>query len=154
MNTLTIKQSLLLLTKIKRPFELTVNGMSMFPILYSGDNIKVCAKDDYSIGDIIVFFYKENTLLVHRLLKIENGRYFCKGDNSFRLEDVEKKDIIGAVQLEYDAHNTPEFIAASYSISRIFRKCGYNTDIIKLTDEYLHYADRYLKKTNFNLVIY
>lgn len=87
---------------------------------------------------------------MHRLLKTENGRFFCKGDNSFRLEDIEKKDIIGAVQLEIDVHNTPEFVAASYSISRIFRKCRYNAERTKSTDEYLQYANKYLGENKPN----
>lgn len=144
MNDLTTKQLLMLRAQIKKPFELTVDGTSMLPILHPGESIEVCTKDNYSIGDILVFFYKEDTLLVHRLLKIGNGRYFCKGDNSFRLEDIEKKDIIGAVLITSDVNNTPEFIAASYSINRIFRKCGYNAEITMTTPEYSQYADKYL----------
>lgn len=144
MNNSTAKQLLMLRSQIKKPFELTVDGTSMLPVLQPGDIIEVCAKDNYSIGDILVFFYKEDTLLVHRLLKIANNRYFCKGDNSFRLEDIEKKDIIGAVLIKSDVNNTPEFIAASYSINRMFRKCGYNMEIVMSTTEYSQYVDKYL----------
>lgn len=63
MKDLTTKQLLLLRAKIKRPYELTVDGTSMLPILSPGDRVKVCAKDDYSIGDILVFFSKEDTML-------------------------------------------------------------------------------------------
>ncbi len=90
MKNLYEKQLLILQSKRKQPFKLTIEGTSMLPVLHPGNCISICAKEDYIVGDILVFFYKNDTLLVHRLLKIENGRYFCKGDNSFRLEDVEK----------------------------------------------------------------
>lgn len=144
MNTLSTKKLLIFKSKIKQPFELTVEGTSMLPILHPGQRIKVCAKDDYSIGDILLFFYKNDILLVHRLLKIENGRYFCKGDNSFRLEDVEKSAILGAVIQIKDVNNTPEFISASYTINRVFRCCGYDIEKTRLTPEYTAYWQNYL----------
>ena len=144
MNDLTQKQLLLLRAKVKKPFELSVDGISMLPILHPGDSVKVCAKDEYAVGDILVFFYKDDSLLAHRLLKVENGRYFCKGDNAFRLEDIEKQNIVGAVMLDHDANNSPDFIAASYSISRIFRKMAYNPEKTKSSAEYAEYARNYL----------
>ena len=144
MNELTIKQLLILRSRLKKQFEITVDGTSMLPILHPGDSIQICAKDDYFVGDILVFFYKNENLVVHRLLKIENERYFCKGDNAFRLEDIVKNDIIGAAILESDANNKPEFIDASYLISRIFRENGYNIKKTKMSLEYSDYAKNYL----------
>ena len=86
MSNLSNKEFLLLRAKIPHPFPLTVEGTSMLPILHPGDIVNVCVKENYSVGDILVFFYKEDALLVHRLLKVENGRYFCKGDHAFRLD--------------------------------------------------------------------
>lgn len=91
MNDLLTKQILIIQLKSPQKIQLNVDGTSMLPTLHPGDSIEICSKDDYTIGDILVFFYKNDTVLVHRLLKIENRRYFCKGDNSFRLEDIEKK---------------------------------------------------------------
>ena len=54
--------------------ELTVTGSSMEPVLHHGDTITVQNKESYEIGDILVFLYKHQELLVHRLLKIEKGR--------------------------------------------------------------------------------
>ena len=144
MNDLTPKQLLLLRAKVKKPFELIVDGISMLPVIRPGDRIRVCVKDTYAAGDILVFFYKDNSLLVHRLLKVDNGRYFCKGDNSFRLEDIEKQNIIGAVLLDHDANNTPDFITASYSISRIFRNMAYDLEKVRSTAEYAEYTKKYL----------
>ncbi len=91
-HDLKIQKILMFRSRIKKPFRLSVAGNSMLPILHAGDSILVCRKDIYEEGDILVFFYKQNELLVHRLLKIKNGRYFCKGDNAFRLEDNTKAD--------------------------------------------------------------
>ena len=145
MNNFTIKSLLMLRTKINKPFELKVDGISMLPILHPGDTVKVCAKDEYTAGEILVFFYKEEALLVHRLLRIENGRYFCKGDNSFRLEDIGKDDIIGSVMLDEDANNTIDFIAKSYSMSRIFRKLAFDSEKTKSTAEYAKYTEKYIR---------
>lgn len=145
MKNLYEKQLLILQSKRKQPFKLTIEGTSMLPVLHPGNCISICAKEDYIVGDILVFFYKNDTLLVHRLLKIENGRYFCKGDNSFRLEDVEKNAILGAVIQISDENNTPGFIAASYEINRVFRRCGYDVEKTKLTHKYATYSKNHLK---------
>lgn len=144
-SILEAQKILLLRSKSKKPFNLTVAGISMLPILHEGDTISVCSKETYEIGDILVFFYKQNELLVHRLLKIEKGRYFCKGDNAFRLEDISAEQILGAVLLENDKHKTEEFINDSYRINRIFRNCKYNTELTRQEAEYQLYRKKYLE---------
>ena len=134
-----MQKILLLRSKIKKPLNLIVSGTSMLPILHDGDIVL----DNYEIGDILVFFYKQNELLVHRLLKIEKDRYLCKGDNAFRLEDISKEEILGAVLLENDKHKSEEFINDSYRINRIFRSCKYNTELTKQEAEYQHYRKKY-----------
>lgn len=141
---LTLKQLLLLRAKCQKPFKLTVEGISMLPILHPGDSITICSKDKYLVGDIVVFFYKNDEPLVHRILEINRGRYFCKGDNSFRIENVDRSALVGAVFLDADPNNTPEFIAASYAVNRIFRRCGYDVDKVKTISEYIEYKEKYL----------
>jgi len=68
---------------------LTVSGDSMLPVLSDGDVVTLKKEDQYKLGDILVYPYKEGMLLIHRLLLIDNCRYYCKGDNSLRLEDVD-----------------------------------------------------------------
>lgn len=144
-SVMEIQKILLLRSKIKKPFNLIVAGISMLPILHEGDTVSVCRKDSYEIGDILVFFYKQNELLVHRLLKIEKDRYFCKGDNAFRLEDISDEQILGAVLLENDLHKTEEFINDSYRINRIFRSYKYNIELTKQDPEYRLYQNKYLE---------
>lgn len=142
------KYYLLLRSKMKLSLKLKVEGTSMIPILQPGDSIVVCPKEEYVVGDILVFYYKNDDLLVHRLLQIRNGRLLCKGDNSFRIEDILPDQIIGAVQLEIDPNRTEDFIGASLKINKIFRTCGYNSDLIRQHPEYIEYKNKYIEVPN------
>ena len=86
--------------KTGKPFDLTVTGFSMNPMLYEGDIVTISPKspdDTYNIGDILVFVYNSDELLVHRLIEIKNGIYYCKGDNALRMEKISADQIIGKV---------------------------------------------------------
>ena len=149
MNITTEKAAQVLLMRAKSStcFNLNVSGNSMFPVLQDGDIISVCKKSEYEIGDILVFIYKNGDILVHRLLNVKDNRYFCKGDNSFRLEDIGVEQIIGAVILENDPNHSINFIHDSYAINRIFRKCKYDITMTKETAEYVQYWHKYLCAT-------
>ncbi len=142
---MTATELLALRSKIKKPFSLQVQGHSMEPILTAGQIIQVCRKDAYEIGDILVFQYK-NGILVHRLLKIEQGRYFCKGDHAFRCEDLTEADIFGAVLLEEDRHRHCLFYEASMAVHRVFRKSGYDIEKTKKSKEYQQFQYYYLEE--------
>ena len=126
---------------------LTVTGVSMEPYMKEGDSVTVKKYDDYSVGEVLVFLYK-GELLIHRLTKIENGRYFCKGDNALRLEDMTLPDIAGKAIL----HNgeplkeTPAYLTSlSYLVNRAFRKCGYDMNKTKESAIYRFYQKIIMK---------
>lgn len=98
MNSNLIAKLLTAVLKLKGQAEITVMGISMNPTLFEGDKVIIEKCDKYKIGDIIVFDYKNEGILIHRLLKFD-GRYFCKGDNAFRLEDIEYNQILGKAVL-------------------------------------------------------
>ena len=98
MNNQTILTLLKFQLMNKKSVEITVAGSSMNPVLKDGDRIRIEHRDSYAIGDILVFSYKNQELLVHRLLQIKEGKYFCKGDNSMRLEDIAEDQILAAVE--------------------------------------------------------
>lgn len=75
---------------------LTVNGISMCPLILPGDIVVISASKEYKPSDILLYPYKNEGLLLHRLLKV-NERLFCKGDNAFRMEDISIDDVIGKV---------------------------------------------------------
>ena len=126
---------------------LMIQGTSMSPVICEGETVEIQRYDTYSIGDILVFYYKNEGLLAHRCLKIKEGRYFCKGDNSLRLEDITTEQIVGKIDLPNDPHRTEEFLNASYGISYLFRKCRYNREIIMQTEEYQEYKRKYLEQS-------
>ncbi len=141
-------EGLKLRAKFKKPFSLTVYGTSMLPLIHEGDSISICSKDGYCVGDIIVFIYRQDRVIVHRLLKIQGDRYFCKGDNSFELEEITSEHIIGAVTLENDPHKTSEFVRASYRINRIFVGFEHDIGLTKQSDEYKVYYKKYLEESS------
>ena len=126
---------------------LSLSGVSMQPYMKEGDRVTFKKYGDYSVGDVLVFIYK-GELLIHRLLKIENGRYFCKGDNALRLEDMPLSDIAGKVILHNGEplEETPAYLPAlSYLVNRVFRKCGYDMNKTKESAIYRFYQKIIMK---------
>ena len=84
-------------------FDVCINtrGLSMFPLIYTGDRITVSPEKNPVIGDIIV--YKGNDQMVcHRLVKVfENcgtQYYQTRGDSFFSLDEpVTSDQILGRV---------------------------------------------------------
>lgn len=86
--------------------------------------------------------------MIHRLLKYD-GRYFCKGDNAFRLEDIEYNQIIGKAVLVNNTTIQPWDdwkVRLSYSLNREFVKLRYNMDKIKKSNIYRIYSVLILRK--------
>ena len=139
-NTL-MQRVLLASLRSGREMTLTVTGVSMNPTMWEGDQVTVRHADSYSVGDVLVLLYK-GELLIHRLLKIENDRYFCKGDNAFRLEDLPPESIGGKVVSLNGQPLVPlpdTVTALSYLVNRTFRKCAYNIEKTKQSGIYRFY---------------
>jgi len=61
----------------------TFSNFSFIEGLNKGDIIVLSGKKDYSIGDIIVFnVATQTTPIIHRIVAINEGIYFTKGDNN------------------------------------------------------------------------
>ena len=71
----------------------------MLPTLLAGDVVTIAAQGNYAVGDILVFLYGDDELLIHRCIEADwdNQVYICKGDNAFRLEKVDHEAILGKV---------------------------------------------------------
>jgi hypothetical protein len=78
-----------------RPFEATVRCESMNPVLFDGDIITIQKQNDYRVGDVLVYPYYGEGLLIHRLLRKSGNMMHCKGDNSFRIEEVDISQVVG-----------------------------------------------------------
>lgn len=72
-------------------------GFSMLPLIQQNDMISVQRANTYSVGDIIVYEYKTQGLLVHRIIAIKEKELWCRGDNAVRIEKIGYADIIGKV---------------------------------------------------------
>lgn len=73
-------------TSAGKPITIPVFGVSMAPMIRTGDTVTIqpCSADQLKIGDVIAYI-QEQTVIVHRLVKIklsEGKRLLCqKGDN-------------------------------------------------------------------------
>lgn len=72
-------------------------GFSMIPTIQQKDMIRVQRSDKYCVGDIVVYEYKTQGLLVHRIIAINDNEVWCRGDNAVRIEKIGYADIIGKV---------------------------------------------------------
>lgn len=136
----------------KKNIEFNVLGDSMYPVLMPGDIIEVKKEQKYSLGDIIVFLYKNEGIIVHRLLRIKNHILYLKGDNSFRLEDISIDNVIGKVISvnRCGVKFTPQRISneqlnMSLKINDEFHKNHYNKIETMKTSIYKEYNEKYLK---------
>ena len=137
------KDMLFLLLEKAQYITITVRGISMEPTLHKGDSITIEKCADYQVGDIIVFRYKHNELLVHRIVKRDN-RLYCKGDNAFRLEDITNDQIAGKIVRinNQPPKNWPVWLTdLSLKVGLEFRKQHYNIEATKQTYIYKHYLE-------------
>lgn len=67
----------------------------MYPTLKDGDLVTIKAFPHYLPGDIIIFPYQSQKLIIHRFLFIKNNHCYCKGDNAFGTEIIPHDIIIG-----------------------------------------------------------
>lgn len=127
--------------------KMAVQGISMKPVIDEGDIVTV-RKREYKIGDIVVFIYPGEGLLVHRLLKIINEDFYCKGDNCFRQEQIPRDHVIGAVD-EINGEKVPEctdeFLCASKRINEIFVEFDFDVCRVKETAMYKEYFEKYIE---------
>lgn len=133
-----------------------VDGISMHPTLKKGDIISVISQDKYNVGEIVVYNFNDEGILVHRILKSQKDEYYCKGDNAFRLEHINKKDIIGKVNFINDSivQIWPQWkIKLSYHINRIYYNSEFDIKFTKNSETFKLYQALVLSGENcdFNL---
>jgi phage repressor protein C with HTH and peptisase S24 domain len=70
-----------------------VKGNSMKPFLLDGlTEVFLQKKDNYQVGDICLFEYR-NQYILHRLIKRHKSHFIFRGDNSVFTETVHEEDI-------------------------------------------------------------
>ena len=132
--------------------QFTVNGTSMLPCLQNGDSVNIKRFDIYDIGDILVFNYSNVGLLIHRLIKIDNSKFYFKGDNTFHLECVLADQILGKVIHIKRNDNfitlpsvNSDFIELSLKVNDLYKYYNYDYKKIIKNNIYLIFKERYLE---------
>ena len=76
------------------------DGISMNPLLYKGDFAVIRAQSRYHVGEVVL--YESQVLhkpVLHRIILIQNGNYFFKGDNNDFVDPgyATRSELIGAL---------------------------------------------------------
>lgn len=56
-------------------------GTSMHPVIKDGDLLIVKRSDEYKLNEIIAYLNKQNQIVTHRIVEINDG-YYTKGDSN------------------------------------------------------------------------
>lgn len=75
----------------------TNKGVSMRPLLRQGRDLMVIrsASPPYQINDAVLFLRDNGQYVLHRIRKVERGRYYIIGDNCASGEWVREDQILG-----------------------------------------------------------
>ena len=104
-------------------------GKSMYPLMETDDTITIIRKDEYKVGDIVLYTKKER-LILHRIIyKTEEGIYILVGDNAHGYEDQAADfEILGAAeqiidtnQKEKEISDFPLYNYAAVKYAHVFR---------------------------------
>lgn len=75
-----------------------VGSGSMNPYLKINDIIVVKPQDKYNLNDVITYKNKDNEIITHRIVDINNNKITTKGDaNNIADKPIKSKNIIGKV---------------------------------------------------------
>lgn len=104
--------------------ELTVTGMSMYPLFYN-------ARDTVTLAPIKklkpkqIYFYKrdDGTYVLHRIIKIKSENCFCVGDNQTFIEGPLRKDQFIAVVKSFIRKNKRRSVSSLWFKSYSFVWC-------------------------------
>jgi signal peptidase I len=70
-----------------KPLLVTTHGISMEPRFHTGDLAVLLPADSYHVGDVVAYRSSAlKTVVMHRIVKIDNGHYTFKGDNNSWLD--------------------------------------------------------------------
>lgn len=99
-----------------------VYGNSMYPLLKSRlDTVYIVkTQDKLKKYDVVLFRRKgNNQLVLHRIIKIKDGKYYIRGDFDFLTEVVDENQIIG-IMTEFTHNGKPQNV--NLLIYRIYYK--------------------------------
>ncbi|MGM9970467.1 MAG: S24/S26 family peptidase, partial [Anaeroplasma sp.] len=81
-----------------KSFTFPVKGTSMQPMLHTSDTVTIFPKNDYNVGDIVLFKRSDDTFVLHRIIRINIDSYDIVGDHQTNIEkNVKKENVVGYV---------------------------------------------------------
>lgn len=84
-------------TATSEKYFFNVVGNSMFPTIKNNSYCVCYQKENYKVNDIVVYFPKidnEYTGVAHRIIEIDNGEIYLKGDfNNFTEGPIQQENI-------------------------------------------------------------
>lgn len=87
---------------VGKPTFVTTHGVSMQPRFHTGDLAVLLPANSYRVGDIAAYHSTSlHTVVMHRIVKIADGRYTFKGDNNSWLDQdpVTRSQLVGKLAL-------------------------------------------------------
>lgn len=130
--------------------EVSIAGSSMYPIFCEHDTVTIKPSASYNLGDILVYPYKSQGLLIHRVIYVDDV-FYCKGDNAFKTETIHSDTVLGKAVLvnQNPIREWQEWqIQFSITIAKLFMKLHQNYDATMHTPVYRMYTDVILKQSN------
>ena len=103
----------------------------MEPEIQAGENIIIKKCKEYEIGDIITYISKDEVLVTHRIVSIDDGLYYTKGDfnNVEDPEPITDSQIYGKVIFHFNSFFPNLFFSLARYVDS--NKTSINTKIAK-----------------------
>ena len=74
-------------------------GISMEPMLRQNRDIIIVEKNSSRLKRFDVALYKRGkSYVLHRVIKVMDGYYIIRGDNTYSLEEIPESDVIGVLR--------------------------------------------------------
>lgn len=82
-----------------RPVVTMTSGDSMEPLLFHRNTRVVVRKAEAALkkGDLPVYRRPSGQFVMHRIVRVENGFYYTRGDNRYGVEKVPRDWVLGVV---------------------------------------------------------
>ncbi len=77
----------------------TTRGTSMEPLFRTGRDVIIVARPDGELKrhDVALYRYPSGKYVLHRVLRVRDGDYVIRGDNTFALEYIPKEWVKGVL---------------------------------------------------------
>lgn len=137
------------LLKKNGQIQITVSGSSMQPVLQEHDTVTIAPAVCYEAGDILMYPYKSQGLIIHRLIYADT-LFYCKGDNAFKTEKLQPNTVLGKAIL-INNHPIEAWkkwqITHSIVIAKLFAQMQQNYAKTMQAPVYKLYSDIILRQT-------